>query len=162
MVIYNEHFLDKDYCQEVIDYFDNINQYKKRVDETRSISQVFIPEDDSPHHWVRDDINSLIKKNLGDNFYLNNWLVVLKYEVGDYFALHHDAGYLRRWSSGGVELNDKSQYKGGDFIFGDEVLDVVPGQLFTHKVDEFHELTEITSGTRYSLHFSIYKEGALI
>jgi hypothetical protein len=162
MVSYNSHFLNIEYCNKVIEYFDNLNQYKKDIDSLKSVSRFYVSGEDEENQWIRDDVNNLVKQNLGNEYYINSWLVVLKYEKGDYYHLHDDASYIRRWSSGGVELNDKSEYQGGEFVFGDEVLDVIPGQLFTHTDKEFHEVKEITSGTRYSLHFNIFKETGII
>ena len=41
-------------------------------------------------HWVWDNLDYLIKNNLGDNYYLSTWVIGLKYNEGDYFLEHQD------------------------------------------------------------------------
>ena len=80
---------------------------------------------------------------------------LMKYEVGD-FATKHTDSFWRLVKHGYVAhttwitpLND--DYEGGDLIIGDEVVEQVVGVPIEFELLTPHEITEITTGTRYSL-----------
>ena len=83
-------------------------------------------------------------------------ITLLIYEKGDFFGEHCDTStYGTGILSGGHLLND--EYKGGNFILDGKKLEVGVGELFTYGRDVLHEVTEVTNGVRYSLHFFIDK-----
>ena len=58
---------------------------------------------------------------------------------------------------GGIELSNHNDYEGGRSILNGLDSKSKRGHLFVHSPDEVHEITEVTKGTRYSLHFCISK-----
>lgn len=78
---------------------------------------------------------------------------VIKYNSGDFIWKHTDNGGERRYTLS-IQLNNGDEYGGGDFKYwtnSDENIlnrDVGYGMLF--KADTYHEVSEITNGTRYS------------
>ena len=115
--------------------------------------------------FVRDIINKDLQ-NIGYNDYRcaefvapstlgQGPITLLIYEKGDFFTEHSDKIYATGILSGGYLLND--EYKGGNFIVDGKKLEVGVGELFTYGRDVLHEVTEITDGVRYSLHFFIDK-----
>ena len=78
------------------------------------------------------------------------------YKKGDFITEHRDtSSFGTGILSGGYLLND--EYKGGNFILDGKKLEVEVGELFTYGRDVLHEVTEVTNGVRYSLHFFIDK-----
>jgi predicted 2-oxoglutarate/Fe(II)-dependent dioxygenase YbiX len=116
--------------------------------------------------FVRDIINKDLQ-NIGYNDYRcaefvapstlgQGPITLLIYEKGDFFGEHSDTStYGSGILSGNYLLND--EYKGGNFILDGKKLEVGVGELFTYGRDVLHEVTEVTGGVRYSLHFFIDK-----
>ena len=83
-------------------------------------------------------------------------ITLLIYKKGDFFGEHYDTStYGSGILSGNYLLND--EYKGGNFILDGKKLEVGVGELFTYGRDVLHEVTEVTDGVRYLLHFFIDK-----
>ena len=122
----------------------------------KEVYKFYLTKPDIPK-WISDELDSLIKINLSDLFYIKHWIVILKYIKGDFFKKHTDDSYDDRFLSGGVELVPNSNYKGGRLITSNEINDTDVGQFFTHTTKELHFVEEITEGVRYSLHFPIHK-----
>jgi predicted 2-oxoglutarate/Fe(II)-dependent dioxygenase YbiX len=112
-----------------------------------------------------DSVDNLIKNNLNNNHYLSKWIIVLRYDIGDYFNPHTDnpnpSDTDDRSLSGGIELSNKDDFDGGEYIVRDINNPFERGKLFTHKLTELHEITKVTKGTRWSLHFGIHKSKTL-
>jgi hypothetical protein len=104
--------------------------------------------------FVRDIINKELQ-NIDKGFRCSDIITLLIYEKGDFFTEHSDKIYASGILSGGYLLND--EYKGGNFIVDGKKLEVGVGELFTYGREILHEVTEVTDGVRYSLHFVIVK-----
>ena len=114
--------------------------------------------------FVRDIINKDLQ-NMGYNDYRcaefvapttlgQGPITLLKYVKGDFFTEHCDtATYGTGILSGGYLLND--EFEGGDFILDGEKLEKEVGELSVYGRDILHEVKEVTSGIRYSLHIFI-------
>ena len=130
----------------------------KTLDEKRSLKEF---------EFVKDIIQSEIKK-INSNYLLSDYITFLIYEKGDFFAEHSDGlgippNKTKKHNtilSGGYLLNN--DYEGGDFIIDGKKLNVDIGELFYFGRDTLHEITEVKSGIRYSLHFGIDKAKHLI
>jgi len=161
----------KDYCNKLIKHFSE-NETMERFEDkdipkggyyqsSRSYQRFIIWDNSVPdkYKWLWKDVDTLIKRNLGNNYYLSLWLIVLKYSKGDYFEKHQDRPTQDdgRCLSGGVQLSDKNDFEGADYVVKDEVMEFVRGKLFTHKLTDEHEITKTKKGTRWSLHFGINK-----
>jgi len=110
--------------------------------------------------FVKDIIQSEIKK-INSKYIISDWITFLIYEKGDFFAEHSDGpSYSSKDNktilSAGYLLN--TDYEGGDFIINGKKLNVNVGELFYFGRDVLHEVTEVKSGIRYSLHFAIDTE----
>lgn len=144
------------YCDEIISFFENSNLLYDQKTQNRKYKKFKINVDDLNFKWLVDSVNKLIKENLGIEYYMSIWLLVLKYDVGDYFLKHIDRDTKdNRCYSGGVELSPKTDFEGGKFIVSSQPRDFERGTLLTHSPEEYHEITQITQGTRWSLHFGI-------
>jgi hypothetical protein len=99
---------------------------------------------------------------------LNERMRFLKYETGQFFAPHHDIGYVRGPEFGErvgetsyvtvqIYLNEK--VKGGStrFLSGNRYYDVNPktGSALIFDHDLLHEGSEVLSGTKYSVRTDI-------
>ena len=89
------------------------------------------------------------------NYILQQPIVGFKYVVGDFINYTDDIESM----TGGIVLND--DYEGGIFEFEDgTTLDQT--RSFEMRRDVLHRVTEITKGTRYSLHYRLQEEKKLI
>ena len=116
--------------------------------------------------FVRDIINKDLQ-NMGYNDYRcaefvapttlgQGPITLLKYVKGDFFGEHSDTStYGTGILSGNYLLND--EFEGGDFILDGEKLEKEVGELSVYGRDILHEVKEVTSGIRYSIHFYIDK-----
>ena len=79
-----------------------------------------------------------------------------RYDVDDCCQRHRDLSSTpppRKYSAI-VQLNDHSEYEGGDLIIEDKVMPVVPGSTYVFESQTtWHEVTPVISGSRYSLVF---------
>ena len=159
-------YWNKSDCEFIIKNFIENKNICSYENENRKYKRFILLEKykDFGFHWVWDNLDYLIKNNLGDNYYLSTWVIGLKYTEGDYFLEHQDdyGNKKDRLLSGGIELSDSSDYVGGDYIVEGKSLKAKQGFLFTHSPSILHEITEIKKGTRYSLHFCISKKSGQI
>jgi len=151
-----------EYCDDIIKVFNKPDLMETFISNDRAYKR-FIIDDNSVNKtkylWLWESVDNLIKSNLGVEYYLSIWIIVLKYNVGDYFSLHEDNPNQtdNRCLSGGVELSNRSDFVGGDYIIKNTPSYFKRGELVNHKVNDPHEITPLTSGTRWSLHFGINK-----
>ena len=108
-------------------------------------------------NFVRKLINEDLKR-INEFYQVGDFITLLIYNKGDFFGSHIDGpSYISTKSktvmTGGYLLN--TGYKGGDFIVEDTTLNTKPGELFLFGRNVWHEVKEVTEGTRYSLHFAI-------
>ena len=103
--------------------------------------------------WIFDRLASYLH-----TFYPNNSLIqhpqlyLHRYPVGCKFDRHNDSTtHPDQLVNIGVCLN--SDYDGGDFIFytPDKILPKIEGTIYHMNSNRDHEVTEITSGERWSL-----------
>ena len=108
---------------------------------------------DENSQWIFDRLATYLQ-----SFYPNNTLkehpqiYLHRYPVGCKFDRHNDSTtHPDQLVNIGVCLN--SDYDGGDFIFysPDEILPKVEGTIYHMNSNRDHEVTEITSGERWSL-----------
>jgi hypothetical protein len=154
--------LSNEYCDDIINHLNDLVEDFQTFD--RKYKRFIIHQNNEEYKYLWNDIDLLIKNNFGNNHYLSIWIIVLRYDVGDYFLPHMDR-YNQdddRYLSGGVELSNKSDFEGGEFIVNNLITPFERGKLITHKVTELHEIKPIISGTRWSLHFGINKSKSLV
>ena len=88
--------------------------------------------------------------------------LITKYEVGDHCWRHRDPKWLdvkQGWQAYAVwitPLND--DYEGGELLFNDIVVKQEVGVPIKRGHREPHEITQVTSGTRYSLVSWVFKQ----
>jgi hypothetical protein len=134
--------LNANQCLSIIELFKNgiyidnsiTKQWKYLIDE----------------EWVYDWVASHYEK-----YELVGKIIGFKYQVGDYLDWHMDNQYNTNIAmTGGIVLN--SDYEGGLFEFDDgSILDQTPGKSFEMSRNILHRVTEVTKGTRYSLHYKL-------
>lgn len=102
--------------------------------------------------WFIDLIKKDVKK-LNPNFEMSEWCSLMAYTEGSFFKPHTDASSYDAYLSAGYNLN--KEFEGGDYIIKGHTIYPDIGELFTFGRDDVHEVTEITKGTRFSVHFAI-------
>ena len=79
--------LSKDYCENIIKVFSENETMQTFVTKNRSYKRFLINEHSEQrvkYEWFWNDIHNLIQNVVGYNYYLTIWIIVLKYEKGDY------------------------------------------------------------------------------
>lgn len=104
------------------------------------------------YKWFIELIKKDVKK-LNPNFEISNWVSLLAYTNGCYFNEHTDASSFDAYLSAGYVLNDT--FDGGDYIIRGHTIYPDIGELFTFGREHMHEVTKVTRGNRYAIHFAI-------
>jgi hypothetical protein len=154
-----EVYHSKDYSEKIIRWRDFL-----KVPNSLSSSWLFLTKF-KEFDFVIDIINKDLQ-NIDNDYRCANFdipkgafegpITFMIYKKGDFITEHRDtSSFGTGILSGGYLLND--EYKGGNFILDGKKLEVEVGELFTYGRDVLHEVTEITDGVRYSLHFFIDK-----
>ncbi len=153
----------EEYCDNLINLFTS-DEIVKPLDNFERKHKLFIVKENNVYTWLWDDVNKLIKSNLGDNHFLTLWISILRYDKGDYFLKHEDSPYQNddRFMSGGVELSKENDFEGGEFVINNEAVEFERGKLITHGIKTPDEIKEVTKGTRWSLHFGINRKKSLV
>ena len=153
----------EEYCDKLINIFTS-DKVVHPVQNKERKNKIFLLRENQGYPWLWDDVNNLIKSNLGDDHFLTLWVIVLRYDKGDYILLHEDNPHQNdnRYMSGGVELSNKNDFEVGEFIINNKVVEFERGKLITHGVTTPHEVKEVTKGTRWSLHFGINRDKSLV
>lgn len=160
--------LTEDYCNNIIRVFSEEETMETFIIKGRRKYKRFIISNNShlksKYQWLWNDIEDIIKYNLGNNHYLTIWIIVLKYDKGDYFKEHMDRPNQDddRYLSGGIELSDESDFEGANYILKGKQIKFERGNLFTHALTDKHEITKTQKGTRWSLHFGINKQKEIL
>jgi hypothetical protein len=78
---------------------------------------------------------------------------IIRYDIGNYFSLHRDRYSLHndRYKTLIVQLNDT--YEGGVLEVDKKIVDRTIGNTILFDSNDFHSVSSITNGTRYSLVF---------
>ena len=158
-----EVYHSKDYSDKIIRWRDFL---KVSTRDYHNLSNSWLSLDKlKEFDFVRDIINKDLQ-NINNDYRCANFdipkgavqgpITFMIYKKGDFITEHCDASsYGTGILSGGYLLND--EYKGGNFILDGKKLEVGVGELFTYGRDVLHEVKEVTSGIRYSLHFYVDK-----
>ena len=144
-----------------------ISEYKDKV----SLIEVVNGRRQKNYHeydetsWIHEVVSDLIFKNLGSQHKLLERVSVLRYDTGDYFIEHTDGPRNTKMNKklpyhfyGGIELSEKYEFEGGEFYIKGEQVQYKKGRIFTHGFNDKHGVKPVLSGTRWSIHFLIYKE----
>ena len=166
-----ENFLSKEECDELIKFF-NANQEEWRFicfygsygmhvvspftkEHGTSITEEYMAN-------LRERMIQYVSDAAGRPMKINS-MHAQKWEIGAYANDHSDStdldGNDMGWSDNkqyaGIYLNSQPDYTGGVLKFRDHGLDVVPAAgsfvSFPGGPENIHSVTEITSGTRYTI-----------
>ena len=108
--------------------------------------------------YCKEVIDYFCNEQVMENYSSHNRKYKRNYK-NDFFTEHRDGeGTANRYLSGGIELSDENSYKGGIYVLKGSNSRSKQGELFTHDPYVLHEITKVTKGTRYSLHFCIGKK----
>ena len=154
---FNKLLLSEKECSKIKSYYDS----KLSLEENEIRKQSNYHETDN-NSWLFSLIDNFIKKNIGNQYDLIQRVTILKYVKGDFFLKHTDGIWNSTLDSklpfhfyGGVELNNKTEFEGGEFFIKDNNVEYFKGRLFTHGFEDSHGVNEVKKGTRWSLHFLI-------
>ena len=137
---------------------DGLNANVERPSETISYTYYNVYSNLNTQ-WIFDRLYEYL--DVEKNLKINNPLDVIhlhKYNEGNLFQKHRDIYYPNQVLDVGVCLND--DYEGGEFILFNptETLPKKEGYIYSFKNTQYHEVTEIKKGTRYSLIAFLYKD----
>lgn len=157
---FDNFLLSNDSCEKIINlYQDKVKDVKSQIRKQKNYHEI------DSNSWLFKTIKKLVNDNLGDDYELIDRVTVLKYEKGDFFLEHNDGpgnyalkNTLPNHIYGGIELCEKSEYEGGEFFIERKKVEYKKGRIFTHGFSDFHSVTEVTSGIRWSIHFVIEKK----
>lgn len=120
------------------------NEYSLAIDKMQSALQLWV---NYLQQFKYFDINSLCR-----NLNYPHSVRLLKYDTGDYIHPHTDFDDHYYAS---VVLNLNQNYDGGEFCFFNKNLKIKLGEgdalVFPNNYFYVHEVSQITSGTRYSI-----------
>jgi len=142
------------------DYSEVVKKWKPPCVPNKSNHWLYL-EELREFDFVRDIINRDLQ-SVDERYICGEFFTLLIYKKGDFFSKHNDkspdSGLLDEEEvklslSGGYYLNDN--YTGGDFILGGKRLESNIGEIFIFGRDVLHEVTEVTDGMRYTLHFGV-------
>ena len=95
-------------------------------------------------------------KQLDKSYYPTEFITLLVYDEGDFFAEHADGVSSTTVKTGGYLLN--SEFTGGEFMLRGIDQKYKVGELFYFNRDELHSIQPVMSGRRFALHFGILKK----
>lgn len=124
----------------------------------------------SDHSLITDESLKLFllkKLNKFDIIGFPPRLICIKYTKGSKFGLHRDryddssienSLFTERYKTLIIQLSDKTEYEGGELIVSKKVMPKSIGSLIIFESNKLHEVTELTSGIRYSLCIFLTKD----
>ena len=184
-MVYQKVIFTEEECDKIIEYKEKYENFlvtpkNSLIENTRTVFY-----EDSEIHWVKkynvwdipidentewfyDKIYTWFSDTTGIKLDRESYFNTLgaahklhEYTAGDKFDLHIDKSWdnLDRIWNLGIQLN--SNYTGGDYICYDEenqpiYLSKEVGNVVAYNSDTLHEITEILSGTRYSLVIKVH------
>ena len=82
---------------------------------------------------------------------------IIRYKVGNYFTIHKDrySAHPERYKTLIIQLSDN--YNGGVLVVNDTIIDKSIGNCTLFDSNDWHHVSTITSGIRYSLVFWLEK-----
>lgn len=143
-------------ASEIISYYeDKVVESKDKVRRCKEYNET------NKDSFLYQYCEKFIQINIDQDHFILDRIKVLRYDEGDYFKSHTDGYHNSKNKSldyhfyGGVELSDEKDFEGGKFIHKGKERSFKKGVLVLHKHDEEHEVTPVTKGTRWSIHFPI-------
>jgi len=155
--------LSEDECNKIKKFYNSkLIQQESKIRKQRNYHET------DENSWLYKFTDNLIKANLGEDYSLLNRVTVLRYDTGDYFKKHTDGPSNTALSKiklpyhfyGGVELSENEEFEGGEFFIKNKNIDYKKGRLFTHGFESPHGVTEVITGTRWSIHFLIFHDSS--
>tara|TARA_R100000008_G_scaffold86435_1_gene79522 strand:- start:862 stop:1344 length:483 start_codon:yes stop_codon:yes gene_type:complete len=152
--------MEKKYCKQLITQVINDSAlHWKEYDEPHKKhikAEIHHNSDYGPtqhYKWFIELLKKDVKK-LNPNYEISDWVSFMVYKRGDYFKPHTDQSSYDAYLSAGYLLNQ--DFDGGDYIIkGNTLNNIEIGELFTFSRTDIHEVTQITKGNRYAIHFAI-------
>ena len=150
-------------CKEIIKYAEDKNSWITSASNHLESKGIQFPNPPlMVNMWEHDFFRDKLKEYVKDELKLqvdNAGLDLMKYRVGDSFPRHKDRDGRFEFNMDflynvNVVLND--EFDGGEFYLNDELVTYnSPGMVYHYKSDIYHEVKEVTKGTRYSALFFI-------
>jgi predicted 2-oxoglutarate/Fe(II)-dependent dioxygenase YbiX len=157
-MIEQEKLFSKEECNMVINYVESLNNWNRIVSPKNNyVKFSYFIQDISQHELLQNTFLHYVKEKLKYNVE-EVTIMVLKYSIGDFFGKHIDTHGVEKevdeFSHDGIEnvnmvLND--EFEGGNFYLADVNISTTPGNVYHYKSNVYHEVTPVTSGTRYSM-----------
>ena len=146
----------KEECRDIINFAESKNNWKRINYVTKSFPVKYFLQNINELTFFSERIKEYISSET--QFVINDsGVMILKYIEGDMFPRHNDRDTRKEFNSDflyniNIVLND--DYEGGEFYLNDKPFignDV--GVVYHYKSTHYHEVKEITKGTRYSALF---------
>ena len=127
--------------------------------EPKGYSQIFRDNRDYEEWLIDSNKFNFLLKNLKSEFKIKSLPDgrIIKYKVGNYFSLHKDRYSLHpdRYKTLIIQLSDN--YEGGVLEVNNKVVDKSSGNCILFDSSDWHSVSAITQGIRYSLVFWLEK-----
>ena len=161
IAVFNHHLFPEEVSERIIKFYKS-----KLVHYDDNLRNLYVYHERDNNSWLWKEVTPFIHRNMGINYKLIERVAVLKYEVGCHFKEHEDGSYnssiaeyrgerLPYHFYAGVELSNKDNFKGGEFITDGKEVEFRTGRMFTHDFNTVHEVKEVTEGTRWAIHFPV-------
>ena len=86
---------------------------------------------------------------------------ILKYRVNNFVHRHADSSKMGERITNAsliIQLSDPENYKGGEVIVGDELVELQPGDGVLYFYGEEHEVRKIKQGVRFVINIRLFKQ----
>lgn len=146
-------------CKNIINYAENLNSWDSFINEGKTTSYKLVNLGNLD--WVNEKFKQYINDVLGLKITHTKYVRCIKYEKGDLFEKHIDrVKDLDFYNTFAYNVNTilNEDFVGGDFILNDKIYPKKRGYVYYYSSDTWHEVTEVTEGTRYSVLFGVFTD----
>jgi predicted 2-oxoglutarate/Fe(II)-dependent dioxygenase YbiX len=163
--VIEEVLFTKDECNHILSFAINKEYQKSEINDVDKERKVEHRARNSEEIKLNGNLFNFILPKLKKFGIISmpDYVSIIKYETGCFFKKHLDADKVQnRYKSMVVQLSDETDYGDGNMIYYLDDTSInfkkTIGNTVIFNSDVLHEVTPITSGTRYSFVVWFYKE----
>ena len=134
-------------------YWDKLSEGKtKIVSSVRNVEIVGIPV--NKFDFLSEKIEYIFSLFIDGEFGIESPHYFTKYPTGGYHKKHQDNRIVNnviRSKVITIQISDENSYNGGELVINGEVAPKYKGCVIIYNSHDFHEVTTVTKGVRYSI-----------